>query len=594
MLPRAAAHALAEIATLLELRGENPHKVRAFSRAARAVQALDVDDIAPAVRTREIAGVRGIGPVTLGVLVDLVETGDAEYLDLLRETTSEGLLEMLRIPGLGPARIHRIHAGLGVETLHDLEAAAADGRLASLPGFGQRTAARILRGIATLREGSPEVLYTLAASQAWHLRDLIARLPGVRGVEVAGSIRRRCEVVRDVDLVVSCDADASELFGRLGDLPGVKRVLGVGSAAVALYFVNGARADVYCVPAERAPLALWRATGGAAHVQAVERRAADRGLALRDDLLLDPSGRRIPVATEPDLYSALGLAFVAPELREHRGELDAAATGALPRLLELADIQGVLHCHSSYSDGTATIEEMARAAQRRGWSYLGITDHSQSSFYAGGVKADAVLRQHEEIDQVNARLSGFRVLKGIEADILADGRVDYGAELLDRFDYVVGSVHSRFGMTESEMTGRILTALEDPHLTILGHPTGRLLLTREPYAVNVEALIERAAELGVAVELNCDPHRLDLDWRWLQAAKARRVPVEIGPDAHSPEGLDNTELGVGVARKGWLERDDVLNTRDVEGVLEFARARRLAPVSARRPDLLDHGTAKGP
>lgn len=581
MEPRAAAQALAEIATLLELRGENPFKARAFASAARAVQGLTVSDITPLVRSREISSLRGIGPATLAVLVDLVQSGDSEYLDLLRETTGEGLVEMLRIPGLGPARIHKLHVGLAIETVPELEAAAQDGRLAALPGFGPRTATRILNGVAALRESDGQMLHSLAAVEARRLRAAIERMRGVARVEIAGSLRRQCEVVRDIDLVVACDLQPAAVASALGELPGVRQVIGAGETAVELRLKNGTQADVYCVPAAHLAVALFRATGSREHCAAVERVASSRGLSLAGDLLRGADGREVPVAAEPELYSALGIAYVAPELRENRGEVDAAASGGLPRLVELADIRGVLHCHSNYSDGTATIEDMARSAANRGWSYLGLSDHSQSAFYAGGLDREAIVRQHAEIDLVNERLGDFRVLKGIEADILADGQVDYGADILDRFDYVIASVHSRFGMGEAQMTERILKALDDPHLTMLGHPTGRLLLAREPYAVNLNAVIEKAGELGVAVEHNCDPHRLDLDWRWLRVARDRGVTIEIGPDAHSPDGLDCIELGVGMARKGWVSASDVLNARGADAVLEFASARRERAGSSR-------------
>jgi DNA polymerase (family 10) len=256
------------------------------------------------------------------------------------------------------------------------------------------------------------------------------------------------------------------------------------------------------------------------------------------------------------------------------GEIEAAARRELPELVTFDDIRGVLHCHSDYSDGTATLEEMANAARDRGWSYLGISDHSESAFYAGGLKRDKLARQHDEIDRLNDEMKDFRILKGIEADILADGRLDYDAEILDRFDYVIGSIHSRFSMDGDAMTKRVLAAMDDPHLTILAHPTGRLLLSREPYAINVEAVLEKAAEVGVAVELNADPRRFDLDWRYLRQAKELGATIEIGPDAHSTAGLDNVHFGIGMARKAWLEASEILNTRTAEGLLAFARMRR--------------------
>ena len=533
-----------------------------------------------------------MAPGVLGVLRDLGRTGDSEYLDLLRVTTPEGLLEMLRVPGLGTSRIHRIHHGLGVETLAALELAARDGRLAALPGFGDRTASKIMRGIALLRESSDLQLNSLADAEARRLLAGISRVPGVSRAAIAGSLRRRCELVRDIDVVVGCDADPTTVASTLAHLPGVRQVIGGGAATLALRFDNGARVDLYCVEDGRWPMALWRTTGSHEHVAAIERLARRRGLDLSGDEIRGSDGRPSSPETEAAVYDAVGLPWIAPELREDRGELDAALAHQLPPLLEASDIRGVLHCHSDYSDGTATIEEMALAARARGWSYLGISDHSQSAFYAGGLDADAITRQHDEIDDVNARLDGFRVLKGIEADILANGRVDYGDELLDGFDYVIGSVHSRFGLGEPAMTERLLRALEDPHLTILGHPTGRLLLTREAYAFDIPAVLARAGELGVAVELNCDPHRLDLDWRWLRRARECGVLIAIGPDAHSAAGLDHVDLGIGIARKGWLTRGDVLNTRDADAVLTFARCRHrssLVPAAraAHREDAVD-------
>jgi DNA polymerase (family X) len=282
----------------------------------------------------------------------------------------------------------------------------------------------------------------------------------------------------------------------------------------------------------------------------------------------------VPVSDEEQLYALAGLAYIPPEMREAHGEIARAEAGAIPRLLQPDDIRGAIHCHSTWSDGKATIAEMASAARDRGWSYIGITDHSQAAFYAGGLKPDRVLAQHEEIDSLNAASPDFRILKGVECDILADGTLDYDEALLDRFDFVVASVHSRFSMDLTTMTERVLRALDDPHLTVLGHPTGRLLLSRDAYAIDMHAVIARAGEVGAAVEINADPHRLDLDWRLIPEARAHGVILEIGPDAHSTSGLDNMAFGVGIARKGGVEARHVLNAWPVEDVLAFARARR--------------------
>jgi DNA polymerase (family 10) len=573
MDPQVAAHRLNEIALLLEVRGENPFKSRAFATAARTVGELDEEDITQLVRSKKIADLPGIGSKTLAVLSDLVETGDSGYLDELRETTPEGLVEMLRIPGLGPTRIHRIHTGLGVETVADLEAAAKDGRLAGLSGFGAKTAAKILRGIAILRETSGQLIHSLASAEAQRLRRAVAKLPGVTRAEIAGSVRRSNEVSRDVDLVAACD-DPARVKSAASKIPGVQETTGGVGTSITLQLINGVHADLHCVPDESFDVALWRATGSKEHVEAVIGRLTDRGFAIRNDQLVDAKGKVVGDADEEAVYRSAGLSWIPVELRENRGEVGAAETGTLPDLIRLEDLKGALHCHSNYSDGTTSIRELAVAAQARGWSYLGISDHSASASYAGGLDREAVFRQHDEIDALNAELRDFRVLKGIEADILADGTVDYADDLLDRFDYVIGSIHSRFSMGREQMTERILKAMSDPRLTILGHPTGRLILTREPFPVDIDAIIEKAVASGIALELNADPHRLDLDWRLVQQARARGATIELGPDAHGPDGFSYLDFGIYIARKGWLEAKDVLNTGSADDVLRFAKARR--------------------
>ncbi len=571
---RTAAHTLSQIAALLELRGEGRFRTRAYETAAKAVLALDVDDIAPLHRSGALAALKGVGPATLSVLDDLVRYGESDYLQRLAEDTPEGLLEMMRVPGLGTQKIHAIHAALGVESLRELEESARDGRLATIKGFGAKTAEKILKGIAFLKATGALVLYPHALAEARRLVGAVREHPDVVRAEIAGSLRRRREVIRDVDIVASCRARPESVAASFGHSPGVVEVTGSGERSVTIRFVDGTLLDLRCVLPEELGVALWRATGSDQHVRAVEARLAARGIRVVGDALVDAAGARVPTPDEEALYAAGGLAFVAPEMRESGDEVAAAAEGTLPRLLARDDIRGVLHCHSQYSDGAATITEMADAARERGWSYVGISDHSQSAFYAGGLTADQIARQHEEIDRLNASRSDVRVLKGIEADILPCGRVDYEQAVLDSFDYVICSVHSRFGMNEAQMTERVLKALDDPHVTILGHPTGRLLLTREPYALDIEAVLEKSAECGVAVELNADPHRLDLDWRHLRRAKERGVMVEIGPDAHSTNGLDNVEIGVGIARKGWLEAGDVLNALSAAAVRARARRRR--------------------
>ena len=571
---RTAAHVLSQISALVELQGGNRFKARAYQSAARAILGLDSDDLTPMHRSGELQKVPGIGPATLSVLRDLIETGESRYFDQLREATPEGMLEMLRVPGLGLAKIHTIREGLGIQTLHELEEAARDGRLAKLPKFGKKTADKILKGISFLRESVALELYPQAAGEAMRLLAGIRRHPEIVRAELAGSVRRRREVIADIDIVAACRSDPARVAASFTRMPAVREVVGTGQSSVTIRYVDGTRLDLHCVAPEEFAIAWWRATGSATHLDDVRAHAATRGLAIVGDTLQDVSGARVNVPDEEALFAALGLAWIPPELREGAREVDAALHGAIPSLVDYADIRGVLHCHSRYSDGTASISELVEASRRRGWSYLGISDHSESAFYAGGLSRDAVLAQHEEIDRVNSTLDGFRVLKGIEADILPDGRIDYDEEILDRFDYVIGSIHSRFSMNGAQMTERVLAALDDPHLTILGHPTGRLLLTREPYPIDLDAVIEKAGARGVAIELNADPHRLDLDWRFCPAAKRSGAKIEIGPDAHSTQGLDNVQIGIGIARKGWLEASDVLNAMSVDDVLAHASRRR--------------------
>ena len=573
---RAAAHLLHEIVALLELQGEDPTVPAPYADAARSLAANDVQPLAEILRRDR----RRFAPEVIDVLEDLKESGDSTLLDQLRESTPEGLFEMMRVPGLGPSRIRRIHEGLGLDTLQELEDAARDGRLAELPRFGARTAEQVLRGIAWLKESGAQVLYPHGRAEAERMLAAMRRLTGVVRAELAGTIRRHCETIREVEIVAACSRDAEGVAAAFAQSPGVRDSVGSGTREVSVRFDDGMRLQLHCVPVDQFVVTWFRTTGSATHVAEVVARAAHRGLVIGLHDVRDASGATLDIADEHTLYAAVGLPWLPPELREGLGESEAAADGSLPTLIQLSDIRGVLHCHSQYSDGGASIAELAAEARRRGWSYLGISDHSQSAFYAGGLTTESLARQHEEIEAINMSFSDFRVLKGVEADILPCGRIDYPVEVLDRFDYVIASVHSRFGMNETQMTDRVLKALDDPHMAILGHPTGRLLLTREPYAINMEAVMARAGELGVAIELNADPHRLDLDWRLCRSANRHGARIEIGPDAHSVDGLENMGLGISMARKGWLTADDVINTRSADDLVAFATQRRLARASA--------------
>jgi DNA polymerase (family 10) len=572
---RTAAHVLSQIGALLEVKGEQRFKARAYAGAARALVTIDTDDLAPLVHSGELAKTPGIGPATLGVVRELVETGESSYLNRLREGMPAGLLELMRVPGLGVAKIQVIHEALGVETVEDLERVALSGQLADLPKFGKKTAEKILKGIEISRRNAHLERFPRAVLEANLLLANVQKHPDVVRAEVAGSIRRHNEVVADFDIVAACSGNPQKVAESFGRSPGVSKAEpGLEPGAVKIRFVDGTQVDMYCATEADYGVALWRATGSSAHVEELEVFAAKKGFEIKGNQLIKRGGKRAPVATEDDLFAALDLQPIPPEMREGMGEIQVSARGELPDLVVYDDLRGALHCHTDYSDGSATLEEMANAAKELGWSYIGISDHSEAAFYAGGLKRDKVARQHDEIDRLNATMKDFRILKGIEADILADGQLDYDSDFLDNFDYVIGSIHSRFSMDLETMTKRVLAAMDDPHLTILAHPTGRLLLSREPYPLDIQAVLGKAAETGVAVELNADPHRLDLDWRYCREAKELGVTIEIGPDAHSTAGLENVHFGIGLARKAWLEAGEILNTRTADGVLAFARKRR--------------------
>ena len=569
---KAVAQVLEQIAAFLELKGENPFRIRAFRTASRAVAGF-AGDLREGLEEGNLAATKGVGPATLQIVSEIVTTGRASLLEELREQIPPGLVEMLAISGLGVAKIRQIHDVLDIDSVPELEAAALDGRLAKLPRFGPKTSENILKGIAYLRHASAYRLLHHAADEAEGLRAALERMPGVVQAVVAGDVRRRAEVVRDLVLVLVAEVPPSELFKRLSQLPGVHEFAGQDDRRITLRFAGGASAQVVVTTPVNFGAVLAQATGSEAHLRDLAAHAAARDLALTGAALWRGSAF-VPTPDEPSFYAELGLEFIEPELREGQGEVAAAAEHRLPRLLEPGDLQGLLHCHTRYSDGSNTVEELALACRDAGYRYVGITDHSQAAAYAGGLRADDLARQADEIDEVNARLDGIRVLKSVEADILQDGRIDFEDDVLARLDFVIASIHTRFNMGEREMTARMLAAMDNPHLTIIGHPTGRLLLSRDPYGLDLDAVVEKAAATGVALEINADPHRLDLDWRKVRHARARGVAFSIGADAHNVAGLDHVRYGVGIARKGWLGAADVLNARPVEEFLGQAARRR--------------------
>lgn len=567
----AVGHVLDQVASYLELRGENPFRVRAFRTAARTVSGL-AGELDAALADGSLAATKGIGPGTLQLIEELVRTGRSTLLEELRDSVAPGLVEMLEISGLGVSKVRTIHERLGIDSIPDLEEAARDGRLTALPGFGQKTVDAILKGIAFLRQAAGFRLAHHAAQEAEALRSALAGLPGVLAAHVAGEVRRRMEVVQQLVIVLVAEAAPAAVLEALQDLPGVDEFAGQDDRRVTLRFVGGSASQVVVTTPVNLGAVMVQSTGSEAHLEALALRARERGYALAGGALWQGSSF-VPTPDEETLYRHLGLAWIPPELREGRDEFTRCAT-ATPRLVTREDLRGFLHCHTNYSDGSPTVRELAMATRAAGYDWLGITDHSRAAAYAGGLSIEDIRRQWAEIDAVNAELEGIRILKGIESDILVDGALDYPDEVLAGFDFIIASVHSRFNLGEAEMTARILRAIDNPWLTILGHPTGRLLLGRDPYALDLEAVFRHAGTRGVAIEINADPQRLDLDWRVVRRARDLGVMISIGADAHTVAGIDNVEYGIGVARKAALAPEELLNSRTAEQFLAFARARR--------------------
>jgi DNA polymerase (family X) len=542
----AVADLLHEIGQRLALRGGNPYRARAYNRAAESLRGLVVplDEVIASGRLRDIPG---IGAGIAAIIPALHETGTHEMLEELRSDIPAGVLEMLQIPGVKPEQVLALFRELGIRSLAELRSQAEAGALARVKRFGAAFEQKVLRGIAALESGRGRRHVHRAAALLDEAETALLRAdPAIAEVVIAGDLRRGCELVGDLALVATTS--------------GEPRVLQTGEITV--YLTDPARRGI----------TLLLATGSDAHIALLRRHAEQRGCTLTEAGLV--AGGKVVGRTERAIYGALGLDFIPPELREGEDEIALALERRLPDLVEARDLRGVLHAHTNLSDGGDTLEAMAEAVQARGYAYFGVSDHSQSAHYAGGLKLDEIEAQHAEVDRLNAAYGGrFRILKGIESDILEDGSLDYPEDVLARFDFVVASVHSRFRLDETRQTERIVRAVANPFTTILGHMTGRQLLRRPGYDVDVEAVLQACAHHGVAVEINANPWRLDLDWRWHRRALELGCMMSINPDAHSVDEIDLVRWGVEMARKGGVPKARVLNCLGL-AKLERALARR--------------------
>ena len=577
------ASLLDEVATLLELKeGSNPFEVRAYQNAARSITALD-GDIEQLVREGKLKGVPGLGSTIIKRIEEVIDTGHMALYDELVATTPAIKLEMLRIQGVGPKKVNAIYDQLHVTSIAELEQACKEGKVAKLPGFGKKTQDNILQGIAFLAQHADRFLYPVAEEEAARIEAVLETLPEIVRLQVAGSLRRRRETVGDIDMVASvADSAGDDVRRKIMDVftsqPSVKAITGKGETKSSVVLGSGMNMDLRVVGDDQFPYTLHHFTGSKQHHIALRRRALNMNMTINDYGLFlgkEPDLQLVPCRNEADIYAALGMAYIEPELREDTGEIEAAVHGTLPVLVQESDLRGVLHVHSTWSDGHNTIREMAEACIARGFAYLGITDHSKVAAYANGLNEQALRRQHEEIDSLNREYAGrLHILKGTECDILKDGSLDFADDVLASLDFVVASIHSLFNLSPEEQTQRMLRAITNPYVDIIGHPTGRILLGRAGYTLDMEAVIDAAAERGVCIEINANPSRLDLDWRFLRRARDKGIKIPINPDAHVLAGLDDMRYGIGIARKGWLRPTDVLNTMQTEELLGFFKARK--------------------
>ncbi len=558
---------LEEIGMLLEIKGENPFKSRAYYNAAKTLSTLDnLDKI---IEEKKLRDIKGIGEAIAERIEEYVETGRITYLEELKKDVPESLLELLQIPNLGPKKIKVLHEELGIRNVGELEYACKENHLIDLPGFGEKTQEKILKGIEFVKQHKGEYLTGDAYPLAFGLRDKLGGFAEGLLVEVCGSVRRRKEIVRDIDILVAGGA-VEGISTHFANLPEVAEILLSGETKTSVRLTSGIEADLRVVSPDQFPFALMYFTGSKEHNVRMRAIAKRRGFKLNEYGLFTDDGS-MKLATEHEIYRALGLDYIEPELREDMGEIEAAEAGTLPALASLQDIWGVFHVHTKESDGIDTIEKIVETARTMGFSYVGISDHSKSAYYAGGLKADDVRRQWDVIDALNAEDPAFRIFKGIESDILPDGSLDYGEDILEGFDFVIGSIHSNFNLKREEQQNRITRAMENPYLTMLGHPTGRLLLSRDSYDVDMAGIIDTAARTGTIIELNASPYRLDIDWRYLKYAKEKGVLISINPDAHEAAGLAEIYYGMGIARKGWQEKRDIVNTRPADEIIGLFR-----------------------
>ena len=554
---------LEEIGTILELKGENPFKSRAYFNAARTIESLS-GDVIEMIQNNKISEFKGIGTAISEKLKTLVNDGTLPYYEELKSSIPKGLLTLLEIPGLGPKKVKTIYEKLNITSIGELEYACHENRLRDLDGFGQKSQDKILKSIELKKRYSERFHYPIAMREALNVLAHLKGNPNIIRIEIAGSLRRKKETIRDIDIVASCKENKREdLMTFFTSFVEPDMIVNKGQTKSTIILNSGIHCDLRLVNDDQFPFLLHHSTGSKEHNTAMRQRAKSMNLMMNEyGLYHEKQEKSLDCKDESEIFLKLKLSFIEPELRENFGEINMAEKNSLPDLIKKEDIKGLFHVHTTYSDGAFSIREMADYCRKLGFKYLGISDHSKSAFYANGLNEYRIKQQHDEIDQINETYDDFTIFKGIESDILQNGQLDYSDDVLATFDFVIASIHSGFQMSESVMTERICKALANPFVTMLGHPTGRLLLGREAYPLDMSKVLDTAAHYSRIVEINANPHRLDLDWRWGKKANQLGIKTAINPDAHSTDGLHDYIFGLGIARKGWFEKPSVINTSE--------------------------------
>lgn len=577
MQNREIASILKNIAVFKELAGENPFKVRAFDQASRIVESYP-GEITPVARKGELTEIKGIGKSVEEVILEYLDKGSSSVLEKLKSAFPDGILELLTIAGMGPKKVKAVWEKLGVSTVGELEYACKENRLVTLEGFGQKSQEKILKSIEFKKQYRDRHLISEALDTANTVLAILDDSGLFSGIQVAGSLRRGKTVFKDIDVVVvpAEDKDSGKvketLVGLADGGADSDNVIGAGPTKVSIRKA-GIQIDFRIIPLQSFPSALQHFTGSKEHNTLLRSRAKRMGLKMNEYGVFKGEVP-LPVQTEEEVYKSIGLSYIPPELREGAEEIEAAEKSLIPHLVEKSDIQGMVHVHSNYSDGSHSIQVLAEECITEGYTYFCLSDHSKSAFYANGLSAERLLLQVQEVRSLNAKLAPFRIFCGIESDILSDGRLDYPDEVLEKLDFVIGSIHSRLSMKPEEATHRLLNAIKNPFLTILGHISGRLLLSREGYSFDEDKILAALKDEKVVLEHNCNPHRLDPDWPFMKKASEMGILISLGPDAHSIEGFSDMKYGVIMARKSWITKEGLLNCKTREEIDEFFKRRK--------------------